>query len=244
MAKFLDARATAFQLAELIFSARSRLVLINPLLKFSGRTKELLAQKTGTDSHVVFGKSDLHPEDIAWLRAHSFIRTHFCRSLTAKFYVSDDFCIVSSLDLFDFGQVTNNEAGVLIARTEDPMLYADAAEEADRILAASEEVRITMEKVERSAPAAFARPDEHGASTGKLSTHRLAKKLGLKTHELLDGLQRLGAIEISAGEKHLTPHGMKLGGEFRSSARFGDYFVWPEDFELRELAATTQRSTR
>ena len=70
-----------------------------------------------------------------------------------------------------------------------------------------------------------------------MSTSRLAKKLGLKTQELLDGLERLGAVEVDAGGKRLTAQGVKLGGEFRQSARFGDYFVWPENFELREVAA-------
>jgi hypothetical protein len=70
----------------------------------------------------------------------------------------------------------------------------------------------------------------------KLSTHRLAKKLGLRTHELVAGLERLGAINIATGRKQLTAHGLQLGGELRASARFGEYFVWPEDLELRDLA--------
>ena len=47
----------------------------------------------------------------------------------------------------------------------------------------------------------------------------------------------LGAVEVDAGGKRLTAQGVKLGGEFRQSARFGDYFVWPENFELCEVAA-------
>jgi len=239
MAKFLGSSATAFHLEQLIKTARERLVLINPLLKFSGRTKELLEEKSGLDVQVVYGKCDLQPDEVQGLRGVPFVHTHFCRSLTAKCYVNEQQCIVTSLDLLDFGQVTNNEVGVLISRAEDPDLYNDANEEAQRLLRLSEEVRIRVDKPESApSPNAALRSDENASAAAKLSTHRLAKKLGLKTHELLDGLQRLGAIEVASGHKQLTQHGLKLGGEFRSSTRFGDYFVWPENFELSSVGET------
>lgn len=240
MAKFLGSSATAFHLEQLIKTARERLVLVNPLLKFSGRTKELLEEKNGLDVRVVYGKCDLQPDELQWLRSVPFVHTHFCRSLTAKCYVNEELCIVTSLDLLDFGQVTNNEVGVLISRAEDADLYHDANEEAQRLLRLSDEVRIRVDKPDCvTSPNAVARVEDSASAAGKLSTHRLAKKLGLKTHELLDGLQRLGAIEIASGHKQLTQHGLKLGGEFRSSSRFGDYFVWPENFELSAVGATT-----
>ena len=45
--------------------------------------------------------------------------------------------------------VNNNEMGVLIDRLEDVDLYRDAYEEAQRIIRISDEVRITLERVER-----------------------------------------------------------------------------------------------
>lgn len=236
MAKFLNSSATTYHLEELIRNARTQLLLITPCLKFSGRAKELLAEKSGVDVRIVYGRCDLQPDDIGWLRQLAFVRTHFCRSLTAKCYLNEEHAIVTSLDLFDFGQITNNEMGVLISRSTDTELYGEAAEEAQRIVRLSDEVRISVEKVAWTA--AVDQAPAKSSPGVKMSTHRLAKKLGLKTHELLDGLERLGAIEVAAGQKQLTAQGVKLGGEFRSSARFGDYFVWPENFELSEIAAT------
>jgi hypothetical protein len=141
--------------------------------------------------------------------------------------------------------VMNDEIGVLVTRADDPDLYRDALEEIDRIINGSDEVRIRVDKVECIAPAVTRMHESASVgAAGKMSTHRLAKKLGLKTHELLDGLLRLGAIEVAAGQRRLTPQGMKLGGEFRSSPRFGEYFVWPENFELAELAATDEAAVR
>ncbi|MDQ6861239.1 MAG: DNA repair protein [Verrucomicrobiota bacterium] len=245
MAKFLDSAAAAFHLEELIVSARERLTLVTPQLKFSGRAKDLLAEKERLDLRVVYARCELHPHEIDWLRGVPSMRTHFCRSLTAKAYLNESACMMTSLDLYDFGQVMNEEIGVLITRADDPELYRDAMEEVDRIINGSDEVLIRVDKVDCIAPA-VARMHESASAVaaGKLSTHRLAKKLGLKTHELLDGLQRLGAIEVAAGQRRLTPQGMKLGGEFRSSARFGEYFVWPENFELAELASCDAAGVR
>jgi hypothetical protein len=132
----------------------------------------------------------------------------------------------------------NHEMGVLISRVDDGELYREACDEVARIVRVSEEVRISIDKVD-SASAGPTRAEQNGAHVaGKLSTHRLAKKLGVTTQELLDGLQRLGAIEVASGHRQLTAQGMKLGGEFRASSKFGDYFVWPENFELETLAAT------
>ncbi len=237
MAKFLNSEAAAFHLEELITSARERLALVTPQLKLSGRTKELLAQKSGIDIRLAYGKCELQPQEIDWLRSVPFVRTHFCRSLTAKAYLNENFVVVTSLDLFDFGQVMNNEMGVLISRDSEPLLYEEAAAEVQRILDGGEELRIRMEKAGTESTANSVAVLGNGSTPGKVSTHRLAKRLGLKTHELLDGLQRLGAIEVEAGQRRLTNHGLRLGGEFRSSARFGEYFVWPENFELCEIAS-------
>jgi hypothetical protein len=232
MAKFLNAAATMYHLEELVKQARTRLILISPDLKFSGRTKELLEEKNGVDVRVVYGQNDLPPEEINWLRGLAFVRTNFCRNLRAKCYLNDDLCIVTSLSLYDFSQITNNEMGVLMSRADDSELYRDACTEAEHIIRISDEVRISVDKVERVGGVVAT-----NGNAGKVSTSRLAKKLGLKTQELLDGLERLGAIELAAGGKQLTPRGVRLGGEFRSSAKFGDYFVWPENFELGEVAA-------
>jgi phosphatidylserine/phosphatidylglycerophosphate/cardiolipin synthase-like enzyme len=233
MAKFLNTNATSYYLEELIHGAHHRLILISPFLKLNDRVKELLEDKNRlkTDVRIVYGKNELQPEEINWLRALSFVRTSFCRHLHARCYLSEDYCIVTSLNLHEFSQINNNEMGVLISRAEDPELFEPAHEEAERIIRISDEVRMSFERVQRiseeNAPAG-----EEQETSGKLSTSRLAKKLGLKTQELTDHLLRVGAIEINEGRKKITALGRRLGGELRVSARFGPYFLWPEALPL------------
>ncbi|HEY8587289.1 MAG TPA: phospholipase D family protein [Rhodanobacter sp.] len=235
MAKFLNTSATNYFLEELIKDAKDRLILISPYLKLNDRVKELLADKNRLkiDVRMVYGKSELQPLEISWLRELTYIRTSFCKNLHAKCYLNEELCIVTSLNLYEFSQVNNNEMGILIRREEDHELYRDAYEEAQRIIRISEEVRISMERV-ATPQEAQADDGEHDAgkedvdTVGKLTTSKLARKLGLKTAELTDKLLASGYLELRADKPYLTEKGKDVGGEFRKSPRFGGYFLWPE----------------
>lgn len=155
MAKFLNTSATNYFLEEMIKEASDRLILISPFLKLNDRMKELLADKNRLkiDVRIVYGKSELQPQEIEWLRGLTYIRTSFCKNLHAKCYMNENMCIVTSLNLYEFSQVNNNEMGVLIQRSEDGQLYKDAYEEAQRIIRISDEVRISLERVPTEADA-------------------------------------------------------------------------------------------
>jgi phosphatidylserine/phosphatidylglycerophosphate/cardiolipin synthase-like enzyme len=234
MAKFLNTSATNYFLEELIKSATDRLVLISPFLKLNDRIKELLADKNRLkiDVRVVYGKSELQPDEIAWLKELTYVRTSFCKNLHAKCYLNEELCIITSLNLYEFSQVNNNEMGVLLRRSDDAELYREAWEEAQRLIRISEEVRISLERVPATAPstdeAKAADTDEAG---GKLTSSKLAKQLGIKTGELLDRLTARGLLECRDGKHYLTAKGKDAGGEFRMSPKFGPYFLWPETLQ-------------
>lgn len=241
MAKFLNTSATNYFLEELIKDAKDRLILISPYLKLNDRMKELLADKNRLkiDVRMVYGKSELQPQEISWLKELTYIRTSFCKNLHAKCYLNEELCIVTSLNLYEFSQVNNNEMGILIRRSDDAELYRDAYEEAQRIIRISDEVRISMERVvEPSGPRAEARAEaeargEDGEeASGKLTTSKLASKLGLKTAELTEKLLGLGHLELRGGKPYLTEKGKGIGGEWRRSSKFGSYFLWPEDLRV------------
>lgn len=237
MAKFLNTSATNYFLEELIKDAKDRLILISPYLKLNDRMKELLSDKNRLkiDVRMVYGKSELQPQEISWLKELTYIRTSFCKNLHAKCYLNEELCIVTSLNLYEFSQINNNEMGILIRRSEDAELYRDAYEEAQRIIRISDEVRISMERVVEGAPGkaepkepAEARSEESEETQGKLTTSKLAAKLGLKTAELTTKLVESGHLELRNGKPFLTDQGKQAGGEWRKSSKFGSYFLWPE----------------
>jgi phosphatidylserine/phosphatidylglycerophosphate/cardiolipin synthase-like enzyme len=228
MARFLNTSATNYFLEELIKDAKDRLILISPFLKLNDRIKELLSDKDPLkiDVRIVYGKSELQPTEMAWLQDLTYIRTSYCKNLHAKCYLNESACIITSLNLYEFSQVNNNEMGILMRRAEDADLYRDAYEEALRIIRVSEEVRISLERIAQDAEVKSA--DEE--PTSKLTSSKLASKMGMKTGELIEKLVSAGFLEMRDGKPFLTPKGKDAGGEFRSS-KYGAYFLWPEAFK-------------
>lgn len=228
MAKFLNTSATNYFLEELIKDAKDRLILISPFLKLNDRVKELLSDKNRLkiDVRIVYGKSELQPAEMSWLQELTYIRTSYCKNLHAKCYLNEELCIITSLNLYEFSQVNNNEMGVLIRRSEDTDLYRDAYEEAQRIIRVSEEVRISLERVAHDGES---KADEEEHPT-KLTSSKLAQKLGIKTGELIERLVATGFLELKDGKPYLTGKGKEAGGEFRGS-KYGAYFLWPEAFK-------------
>ena len=229
MAKFLNTSATNYFLEELIKSAKDRLILISPFLRLNDRIKELLEDKNRLkiDVRVVYGKSELQPGEISWLTALPYLRTSYCKNLHAKCYLNEELCIITSLNLYEFSQINNNEMGVLIQRSEDPELYKEAYEEAQRIIRISDEVRISVETVEKESEPTT---DVDEQSADKLTTSKLAQKIGIKTAELIDQLTRAGYLESRDGKNYIPPKGKDSGVECRMSPKHGPYFLWPESF--------------
>lgn len=248
MAKFLNSSGTTYHLEELIKNASDRLIIISPYLKLNERIKELLEDRNRLkiDIRIVYGKNDLHPEEINWLKNLTFIRTSFCKNLHAKCYLNENECIITSLNLYEFSQVNNNEMGVLIYRNEDAKLYADTYEEAQRIIRISDEVRMSLEKVNepdntaesKANPVpAMANNKVNTAATStdtsegvtpnysKLTTAKLAKDRGLKTQELNDKLLAAGHLEAQDGELVLTDAGRAAGGTSKKG-KFGEFCLW------------------
>ena len=234
MAKFLNTSGMNYHLEEIIKGAKDRLIIISPYLRLNERIKELLEDKNRLkiDVRIIYGKTDLHPDEVKWLRTLQYVRTSYCNNLHAKCYISESACIIGSLNLYSFSQINNNEMGVLIDRLQDAQLYQDAYEEAQRLIRISEEVRISLEVIDKNTAHAGAAQDdktEHGG--GLLTTSKLAQKYKMKTDELLEKLAANGYLEQRGDKSFLTEKGKQVGGQFRTG-KFGIYFLWPEDLVI------------
>lgn len=234
MAKFLNTSATNYFLEELIKTAKDRLILISPFLKLNDRIKELLEDKNRLkiDVRIVYGKNELQHEEINWLKELNYIRTSFCKNLHAKCYINEELCIVTSLNLYEFSQINNNEMGILIYRGEDVVLHKDAYEEAQRIIRISDEIKVSLEKVKKISSRIDTKSEAENGTHKKITTSKLAQKLGIKTNILLDHLISSSYIEIKEGKNYLTAKGKEAGGEFKMSQKYGPYFIWPDDFSI------------
>jgi hypothetical protein len=65
-----------------------------------------------------------------------------------------------------------------------------------------------------------------------ISTSALANALEIKSNELFDKLKTLGWIERKNDKWALTDIGKDKGGQTRTSAKFGEFIVWPENISI------------
>jgi len=245
MPKFLNTSATTYHLEELIKSASERLILISPFLRINERIRELLEDKNRMkiDIRIIYGKNELQPDEMNWLKSLDFVRISFCKNLHAKCYLSESAAIITSMNLYEFSQVNNNEMGVFIQRDSDGSLYMETYQEAQRLVRVSEEIKISVEKIhpaEEPGPAATkaketspAQGDAGLSAPGKcVSTTQLAKDRGIPPKELFAKLQSAGWISRDGEAWKLTDEGKKRGGEIKRSPQYGDYIVWPSSTVL------------
>jgi hypothetical protein len=148
MAKFLDTTGVSYHLQQLINKANEKLVIISPYLKINERIKQSLEDKNRMkiDIRIVYGKNELHPDENNWLKSMTSIRSSFCKDLHAKCYLNENDAILTSMNLYEFSQVNNNEMGIHVEKVTDPELYKDIYEEAQRLIRISDEIVISVEK--------------------------------------------------------------------------------------------------
>jgi hypothetical protein len=169
MAKFLNTTGVSYHLEQLIKNSNERLVLISPYLKLNERIKELLEEKDRLkkDIRLIYGKSDLLPEENNWLNTKNFIKTSFCKNLHAKCYLNEKEAILTSMNLYDFSQVNNNEMGIHILKSDDLDLYSEIYEETNRLILISIEGKVFFEHASPKEGQAKVASSQIGKSFGK-----------------------------------------------------------------------------
>lgn len=121
MARFVAGDALNASLINLIKNADEFLYLISPYIKLHSRIEDQLKLKKGLPNLqivVVFGKAEegqsnrISESDLALLTDFPNIEIRYKKNLHAKYYASEDGALITSLNLYDFSQNNNIEAGV------------------------------------------------------------------------------------------------------------------------------------
>lgn len=236
MAKFLDTTGVSYHLQQLINKANEKLILISPFLKINERIKQSLEDKNRMkiDIRVIYGKNELQPEENNWLKSMTSIRSSFCKDLHAKCYLNESEAIITSMNLYEFSQVNNNEMGIHVAKDDDPKLYNEIAEEVKRLIRISDEIIVSVEKAPtkisdngKETNVTTPVPKQSSYNGKLLSTTALSKELGITTKELFTKFEKLNWIEKKNDEWILTYGGKSKGAETKKG-QYGDYIAWPE----------------
>ena len=241
MAKFLTRSGCTDAIEQMAREAKDKLWLISPFIKITDPLKELLEDKDRDriDMRLVYGKRELREGELEWLESLASLRMYYRENLHAKCYMTEDVALITSMNLYEFSLIHNDEWGILVSRTEDKELYQRIFAEAQRLFRRSEipssvkapEVaqQPTAERTpsapprsnqDRQAPAkANRRPQTLAPQDGRLHkrgrTHRLQHTQALLLH-VFRGLEQLPEPRVQ--RKQVPRLRARLGNRYRPSA--------------------------
>ena len=226
MAKFLNTTGVSYHLEELIKNTKDRLVLISPYLQFHHRVKDHLenlnVQKK--DIRIIYRENKLQVAESNWLESQIGIRTSLCSTLHAKCYLNENEAIVTSMNLYSFSQQNNDEMGIYITKEEDTDLYNDIYNEVQRLLTISEEIRVSVKKVNSKVE----NITKSNKSYKMVTTSELSKLTGLSSRVVNNWFAKKNFMYKEKDDWIATEQGKEVGGIERKG-KYGKYVIWPEN---------------
>jgi len=132
----------------------------------------------------------------------------------------------SLMNLYDFSQVNDNDMGAFVDRDQETDPYRKTREQAQRLIRVSDEVRLSVEKVEqpkderRESAAGFAKDD----GFDKLTSSKLAKAFGLRKRELGDKHMHGGLTERDGERSELSAKAKAAGAKSGRPGSLGHIF--------------------
>lgn len=93
----------------IIKKAQEYVYIVSPYLKIFERYK-LLIKDNGLreiDTKIIYGKSDLQPEESNWINSLKNTSLYYCENLHAKCYANERTLIITSMNLYEFSQINN-----------------------------------------------------------------------------------------------------------------------------------------
>ena len=129
MAKFVKGFDLNNSIENILRDAKTQLWIISPYIKLHHRYKDCLKSHFENDRMeliLVFGKNEgeiqksLSKEEVDFFMNFPNIEIRYEKHLHAKFYANDSCSILTSMNLYDFSQDNNIEAGILMESSLNP----------------------------------------------------------------------------------------------------------------------------
>ena len=236
MAKFLVTSGVTYKLEELIKGTEDRLILISPYLQFSKRIKDNIASLNilKRDIRIIYRENKLQVEESNWLEGQVGVRTSICSTLHAKCYLNEKEAIVTSMNLYTYSQENNDEMGIYVTKDEDPDLYEAISNEARRLLRISDEIRVSVKKVDKEIEKKADKTISEIVKTKKnsnsklLTTKELSQLTGLSSRKVNSWFTNNKLMYKKDEHWITTKKGKEIGG-IEKSGQYGKFVVWPEE---------------
>jgi phosphatidylserine/phosphatidylglycerophosphate/cardiolipin synthase-like enzyme len=236
MAKFLNTTGVSYHLEELIKTTKDRLILISPYLQFHKRVKDHLENLNiqKRDIRIIYRENKLQVEESNWLESQIGIRTSLCNSLHAKCYLNENEAIVTSMNLYSFSQQNNDEMGIHVTKENDTDLYNDIYDEVQRLLTISEEIRVSVKKVDKEIEKQTeqtinnVQKNTDFSKSNLLTTKELSELTGISSRKVNSWLTDNKLMYKKDEDWITTKRGKEIGG-VEKSGQYGQFIIWPED---------------
>ena len=235
MAKFLNTPGISYHLEELIKGTKDRLILISPYLQFQKRIKDNIENLNilKRDIRIIYRENKLKVEESNWLESQIGVRTSVCNTLHAKCYLNEKEAIVTSMNLYSFSQQNNDEMGIHVTKEQDPDLYRDISEEAQRLLTISVEIRVSVKKIDKKTPEPK-KDKETSETTIKKdyskskykTTNELSQETGISSRKINSWLVYNKLMYKKEDDWFPTKKGKEMGG-ISKEGQYGKFVVWP-----------------
>ncbi len=123
MAEFLTRKGIVFHIDRIIKEAEEEIVLISPFINADDETKRLISQTTPDITiDVIYGKRELKQDEKEFFNKPS-VKLTYRKDLHAKCYLNEEEAIITSMNLYEYSQLYNDEMGILVSRKNDRELY-------------------------------------------------------------------------------------------------------------------------
>lgn len=185
MATFLTGNDLNAQLENLFECAEEYIILISPYIKLHDRYASVLKTKKNDPNFkiiIVFGKNEddlsksMKQEDFNFFKDFPNIEIRYEKRLHAKYYANENSAILTSMNLYNFSQDNNIEAGVHTNRkgilgslTSQDTLENDAAVYFERVIDQSDLLFLKEPKFENTMLGLSKRYTNSVIETDKLS---------------------------------------------------------------------------
>ncbi len=141
MIDIISTRGISYFIERVIDEAQIEIILLTPYLSISEGLLERLerADQKKISITLVYGKSELKPSEKNKLDSLANCRLLYKDGLHAKAYLNENMGILTSMNLYEYSELKNNELGVLFSKEgENEKLYQKLTDEVNLILHNSE----------------------------------------------------------------------------------------------------------
>lgn len=186
------------------------------------------------DIRIIYRENKLQVEESNWLESQIGIRTSLCNSLHSKCYLNENEAIVTSMNLYSFSQQNNDEMGIHVTKENDADLYNDIYDEVQRLLTISEEIRVSVKKVDKEIEMKSEKTVEKvqeniDLSNSKLlTTKELSQLTGLSSRKVNSWFTDNKLMYKKDDDWLATKKGKEYGC-VEKEGQYGKFVIWPEN---------------